>query len=91
MVSGLRSLERRIDMPETVSITLELEEAANGVDAIGRFELSGKTYVAKAHAPKNHRDHRLAHDLVVARVMRNLEMELMEWIHEHIDRCTGDE
>ncbi len=77
-------------MPETVTITLELEELTSGVDATGWFELSGKTYRAKAHAPENHRDHRLAHDLVVARVMRNLEMELMEWIHEHIDRYTGD-
>ena len=77
-------------MPETVTITLELEELTSGVDATGWFELSGKTYRAKAHAPENHRDHRLAHDLVVVRVMRNLEMELMEWIHEHIDRYTGD-
>jgi hypothetical protein len=90
MVSDQRLLKRRIGMPETVTITLELEELTSGVDATGWFELSGKTYRAKAHAPENHRDHRLAHDLVVARVMRNLEMELMEWIHEHIDRYTGD-
>ena len=46
---------------------------------------------ATAHAPENHRDHRIAHDLAVARVMRALELELMEWIHEHIDRYIKDE
>ncbi len=78
-------------MPEIVSINIELDELENGVDATGWFELSGKTYRAKAHAPENHRDHRLAHDLAVGRVMRNLELELMEWIHEHIDRYIMDE
>jgi len=78
-------------MPEIVSINIELEESATGVDAAGWFELSGKTYRANVHAPENHRDHRIAHDLAVARVMRALELELMEWIHEHIDRYIKDE
>lgn len=78
-------------MPENVSIAIKLDEAAGGVDAAGWFELSGKTYRAAAHAPENHRDHRIARDLAVARVMRNLELELMEWIHEHIDRYVDDE
>jgi hypothetical protein len=78
-------------MPEMVSINIELEESATGVDAAGWFELSGKTYRANVHAPENHRDHRIAHDLAVARVMRALELELMEWIHEHIDRYIKDE
>ncbi len=78
-------------MPEIVSIKIELEESALGVDAAGWFELSGKSYRAMAHAPENHRDHGIAHDLAVARVMRGLELELMEWIHEHIDRFIMDE
>ena len=78
-------------MRESVSISVELEESANGVDATGWLELSGKTYRASAHAPENHRDHRIAHDLAVVRVMRALEVELMEWIHEHIDRYIKDE
>ena len=78
-------------MPENVSIVIELEETPSGVDAAGWFELSDKTYRAAAHAPENHRDHRIAHDLAVARVMRGLELELMEWIHEHIDRYIADE
>lgn len=78
-------------MPEIVSISIELEQTATGVDATGWFELLGKTYRANAHAPENHRDHRIAHDLAVARVMRALELELMEWIHEHIDRYITDE
>ena len=78
-------------MPEVVSIAVELQESAEGVDATGWFELSGKTYRCTAHAPENHRDHRIAHDLAVARVMRCLELELMEWIHEHIDRYIKDE
>ena len=78
-------------MPEVVSINIELEESAAGVDAAGWFELSGNTYRSNAHAPENHRDHRVAHDLAVARVMRALELELMEWIHEHIDRYIKDE
>lgn len=78
-------------MPEIVSISIELEQTETGVDATGWFELLGKTYRASAHAPENHRDHRIAHDLAVARVMRALELELMEWIHEHIDRYISDE
>ena len=78
-------------MPETISTTIELTETDAGVDATGWFELSGKTYKAFAHAPENHRNHRLAHDLAVARVMRAMELELMEWIHEHIDRFIADE
>ena len=78
-------------MRELVSISVELEETATGVDASGWFALSGNTYRVNAHAPENHRDHRVAHDLAVARVMRGLELELMEWIHEHIDRYIADE
>ena len=78
-------------MREVVSVSIELEESATGVDASGSLELSGKTYRASAHAPENHRDHRIAHDLAVVRVMRGLELELMEWIHEHIDRYIADE
>lgn len=78
-------------MPEIISTTIELNETEGGVDATGWFELSGKTYRASAHAPENHRDHRIAHDLAVVRVMRALELELMEWIHEHIDRYIKDE
>ena len=78
-------------MSETVTISIELDESPTGVNATGWFELSGKTYRANAHAPENHRDHRIAHDLAVARVTRNLELELMEWIHEHIDRYIENE
>ena len=78
-------------MRELVSISIVLEESATGVDATGWFELSGKTYRINAHAPENHRDHRIAHDLAVVRVMRGLELQLMEWIHEHIDRYIADE
>lgn len=76
-------------MPETLSIAIELEESPDGVDASGWFELSGKTYRVSAHAPEYHRDHRVSHDLAVARVIRGLEIQLMEWIHEHIDRYVS--
>ena len=78
-------------MPEVIPISIELEETESGVDATGSMELSGNVYRCNAHAPENHRDHRVAHDLAVARVMRSLELELMEWIHEHIDRYIADE
>ena len=78
-------------MRELVSISIELEESATGVEATGWFELEGKTYRTNAHAPENRRDHRIAHDLAVVRVMRGLELQLMEWIHEHIDRYIADE
>jgi hypothetical protein len=78
-------------MREVVSIAIELEETEYGVDATGSLELSGKRYRANAHSPENHRDHRVAHDLAVARVLRSLELDLMEWIHEHIDRTIKDE
>ncbi len=78
-------------MPEVVSISIELEQSASGVGATGWLELSGKKYQASAHAPENHKDHRVSHDLAVARVMRGLEIEVMEWVHEHIDRCIIDQ
>ena len=78
-------------MPENITIAIELVESTEGVDAAGSLELSGKTYRATAHAPEHRRDHRVAHNLAVARVMRGLELELMEWIHEHIDRYIADE
>jgi len=78
-------------MRELVSVSIELEESATGVDASGWLELSGRTYRVNAHAPENHRDHRIAHDLAVVRAMRGIELQLMEWIHEHIDRYIADE
>lgn len=78
-------------MPEVVSISIELEDTDNGVDATGWLELSGKEYRASAHAPENSKDHRISHDLAMARVMRGLEIEVMEWVHEHIDRCIIDQ
>lgn len=78
-------------MREVVTISIELEETNNGVDATGAIQLSSKTYRCNAHAPENRRDHRIAHDLAVARVLRGLELDLMEWIHEHIDRYVKDE
>lgn len=78
-------------MREVVSISIELEETETGVDATGALDISGKTYRVRAFAPENKRDHRIAHDLAVVRVLRGLELELMEWIHEHIDRYVKDE
>jgi len=78
-------------VPETLTISIELTETEDGVDARGRFELLGNTYRARAHAPEIHRDHRVAHDLAVARVIRGLEVELLNQIHEQIDRYIADE
>lgn len=78
-------------MREVVAISIELEETDTGVDATGAMQLASQTYRFNAHAPENRRDHRIAHDLAVARVLRGLELDLMEWIHEHIDRYVKDE
>ncbi|MGA9596495.1 MAG: hypothetical protein WBV06_10080 [Acidimicrobiia bacterium] len=78
-------------MSEAIAISIELEETDAGVDATGALELSGKTYRMNAHAPENHSDDRIAYDLAVVRVLRGLEIGVMEWIHEHIDRYVEDE
>jgi hypothetical protein len=78
-------------MGEAVTISIELETTEKGVDATGALELSGKTYRRNAHAPANRNDDRIAPDLAVVRVMRGLELDVMEWIHEHIDRYVKDE
>jgi hypothetical protein len=78
-------------MREAIAISIELEETDAGVDATGALELSGKTYRINAHAPENRSDDRIAYDLAVVRVLRGLELGVMEWIHEHIDRYVKDE
>ncbi len=78
-------------MGEAVAISIELSRTDAGVDATGTMQLSGKTYHMDAHAPENHSDHRIAEDLAVVRVLRGLECDVREWIHEHIDRYVKDE
>lgn len=78
-------------MGQPVPISIELETTENGVKATGALELFGKTYQRNAHAPANRSDDRIAPDLAVVRVLRGLEVDVMEWIHEHIDRYVKDE
>ena len=46
----------------------------NGWAKIGRSDVKGH----------------IAGDLAAARALRSVEAQLMEHVHEHIDRCTGD-
>jgi len=78
-------------MGEAVTISIELERTETGVDATGAMELFGRSYRTDAHAPANRCDDRIAPDLAVARVLRGLEIDVLEWIHEHIDRYVKDE
>jgi hypothetical protein len=78
-------------MREAVAIQIELEKTDTGINATGAMQLSGKTYRMNAHAPENRNDDRITHDLAVVRVLRGLELDVMEWIHEHIDRYVKDE
>lgn len=78
-------------MGEAVTISIELQQTETGVDATGAMELFGKIYRTDAHAPANRSDDRIAPDLAVVRVLRGLELDVMEWIHEHIDRYIKDE
>jgi hypothetical protein len=51
----------------------------------GSFEGNGWAKIGRSDV-KGH----IAGDLAAARALRSVEAQLMEHVHEHIDRCTGN-
>ena len=82
-----------MSLTETAPVTIDID--LEGHYAVGRASLRGhtQTYDVTAQAVR-HEDGSIdgwATDLVTARLLRRLEIALMETIHERIDRTVLDE
>ena len=76
-----------------VAVTIDLAFEGNVVHGVGSVRASDDLIEAKAQAVR-HDDGSIdgwACDLVTARLLRKLEVALMETVHERIDRAVFDE
>lgn len=75
---------------------IDVEIDATEVRAEARLDAFGQEFVGRGRAPRHpgHLDEAegspVPAGLAVARALRALEAELMELVHEHIDRSVGD-
>ena len=82
-------------MQTTMTTPVEIELTVHGAVVEGRATLATRrrTYTVDAHAAR-HEDGSIddwAIDLTMARLLRNLEVALMERVHERIDRSITNE
>jgi hypothetical protein len=75
----------------TIPVTIRLERSDSGIEATAVMELEKKTIESAAHAPSRRANDDVGSSLAIARVLRGLEVEVMHWVHEHIDRYVADE
>ena len=82
-------MQTRLTTPVEIEITI----GGAAVEGKATLETRRRTYAVEAHAAR-HEDGSIddwAIDLAVARLLRNLEVALMERVHERIDRSIADE
>jgi|GEM_PF-4512336 len=82
-------------MQTTLTTPVEIELTVCGHTVEGRATLGTprRTFEAVAQSVR-HEDgsiDTMAVELTLARLLRSLEMSLLERIHEHIDRTTGND
>lgn len=82
-------------MQTTMTTPVDIELTVHGPSVEGRATLATRrrTYEVEAQSAR-HEDGSIddwAIDLTVARLLRNLEVELMARVHERIDRSIMDE
>jgi len=75
----------------TIPVTIHLARSESGIDATAVMDLEKKTIEAAAHAPSRRANDDVGASLATARVLRALELEVMHWVHEHIDRYVANE
>jgi hypothetical protein len=77
---------------ETAEVEITLSSTDTAVIARASLEVPGRRFDAEAAAPTSTRspDPELTRDLAIARVLRALEADLMHWVHERINRYTGN-
>lgn len=79
-------------MSLTIPVTIELDQDAATVGASATLELPTLSLKAEARASvTSHASTPITDELAVARVLRDLEAQLMSTVHERIDRFIADE
>ncbi|HSF86182.1 MAG TPA: hypothetical protein VLG28_11095 [Acidimicrobiia bacterium] len=76
-----------------VALTIDLSMVGNAVEGVASLHAASGVIEAKARAVR-HDDGSIdgwACDLVTARLLRKLEVALMETVHERIDRAVAYE
>lgn len=75
-------------MDYAVNLHVDIDERA--ATATASMECPTGSFKADGHAKVGRTDIKgcVAGDLAAARALRSLEAQLMEHVHEHIDRCT---
>ena len=75
----------------TIPVTINLARSDSGIEATAVMVLEKKTIETTAHAPSRRANDDVADSLAIARALRALEVEVMHWVHEHIDRYVANE
>jgi len=79
-------------MTMTIPVTIELDQDTAEVGASATLDLPTFSITAEARAPvTNHASTPITDDLAIARVLHDLEVQIMESVHERIDRYVADE
>ncbi len=78
--------------PPYVGMNVALETDPDSVKATVTLDGLGSGYEASAEAPRSHRepDAHIEFELAVSRALSRLQHNLMEQIHEKIDRTADD-
>lgn len=77
----------------SVELHVEFDPAPDAVNATVTMDGLGPTCKATGHAPRavHHPDAEMDYELAVSRALSALEHQLMERVHERIDRATIDD
>ncbi len=79
-------------MSLTIPVTIELDQDVSEVGASATLELPTLQFKAEARASvTNHASTPITDELAIARVLRDLELQIMRTVHERIDRYVADE
>lgn len=75
----------------TIPVTINVARSDSGIEATAVMEMEKKTIEVDAHAPSRRANDDVGTSLAIARALRALEVEVMHWVHEHIDRYVANE
>ncbi len=79
-------------MSLTIPVTIELDQDVAEVGASATLQLPTQCLKAEARASvTNHASTPITDELAIARVLRDLEAQIMRTVHERIDRYVADE
>lgn len=81
------------DRIPTVELRVDFDPVADAVNATVTMDGLGPTCTSTGHAPRAVRrpDPELDYELAVSRALSGLEHQIMERVHERIDRATTDD